>query len=53
MFPVRNIALFAIIAAQVNAFAQEKTDKDIQKTVVPYGLIQAHSHSIRFPTAHG
>jgi len=44
MFPVRNIALFAIIAAQVNAFAQEKTDKDIQKTVVPYGLIQAYSN---------
>lgn len=44
MIPVRKIALLAVVAAQVNAFADEKSDKDIQKSVVPYGLIQGYSN---------
>jgi hypothetical protein len=42
----RKIALLAVIAAPVNAFADDTSDKskDIQKSVVPYGLIQAYSN---------
>ncbi|MEN9824674.1 MAG: hypothetical protein RI953_419 [Pseudomonadota bacterium] len=44
MISARKIALLAVIASQSNAFADEKSDKDIQKSVVPYGLIQAYSN---------
>lgn len=44
MISHRKIALLAVIAAQPNAFAEEKAEKEIQKAVVPYGLIQAYSN---------
>lgn len=44
MIRIRSLALLAVASAQVNAFAQEKSEKDIQKSVVPYGLIQAYSN---------
>lgn len=45
MFSARKIALLAVVAAQANAFADgEKSDKELQKSVVPYGLIQAYSN---------
>ncbi|MFZ9520075.1 MAG: hypothetical protein ACO3A4_06305 [Silvanigrellaceae bacterium] len=44
MISARKIALLAVVASQTNAFADEKSDKDIQKSVVPYGLIQAYSN---------
>lgn len=45
MFSARKIALLAVVAVQANAFADgEKTDKELQKSVIPYGLIQAYSN---------
>lgn len=39
---LRTLTLLAVVAAQVNAFAEEKTDKPAEKTLVPYGLIHAN-----------
>ena len=37
MFSARKIALLAVVAVQANAFADgEKTDKELQKSVIPY-----------------
>jgi hypothetical protein len=44
MIQAKHIALFAVVAAQVSAFADDKADKDMQKSLVPYGLIQATSY---------
>ena len=47
MISARKIALFAVVAAQASALADgEKTDKDLQKSVVPYGLIQGYSNVV-------
>lgn len=45
MFSARKIALFVAVAAQANAFAEgEKSDKELQKAVVSYGLIQGYAN---------
>jgi len=45
MFSARKIALLAAVVAQAPAFANtEKSDKELQKAVIPYGLIQAYSN---------
>lgn len=45
MFSARKIAIFAAVAAQANAFADgEKSDKELQKSVISYGLIQGYSN---------
>ncbi len=45
IFSARKIALLSAVVAQAPAFANtEKSDKELQKAVIPYGLIQAYSN---------
>jgi hypothetical protein len=45
MFSARKIALYAAVVAPVQAFAEgEMAEKELQKAVIPYGLIQAYSN---------
>lgn len=47
MFSARKIALYAAVVAPFHAFAEgEPAEQELQKAVVPYGLIQAYSNLV-------